>query len=185
MPENRVSFGLENVHYSVVTYVGDTPTYATPVPIPGAVEMSLDPKGETTDFYADNRLYYTSSSNQGYEGTLTIAEIPEAFRTDVLKEALDETSKVMTESSNTKPATIALLFQFDGDENNVKHVLYHVTVSRSGIGSATKTEATEVQTKELAMVAAPRPGDGVVKRSTTPDTPALTADAWFTTVFDV
>jgi phi13 family phage major tail protein len=184
MPENRVSFGLENVHYSLVTYTDDTPTYAPPVRIPGAVELTVDPKGETTDFFADNRLYYTSSTNQGYEGSLTIAEIPESFRIDVLKEIMDDISKTLTESSNSKPATIALMFQFDGDVKATRHVLYHCTVARPSVSSATKTEATEPQTKELSLVSAPRP-DGVVKRSTTDETPAVTYDAWFTTVFDV
>ena len=39
--ENKVTYGLENVHYSLLTFGdGGAPTYATPVHIPGAVEMS-------------------------------------------------------------------------------------------------------------------------------------------------
>jgi phi13 family phage major tail protein len=185
MPENKVSFGLTNVHYATVTYTGDTPAYGTPTRIPGGVELTLDPKGETTDFYADNILYYSATANQGYEGALTIAEIPDSFKVEVLNEAIDDISKVITENSNAKPATIALMFEFDGDINATRHVLYHCTVARPPLGSTTKTEATEPNTKELSLVAAPRPSDGIVKRSTTPDTPALTYDAWFTAVHDV
>ena len=49
---------------------------AFPLPLKGAVEISLDPRGETTDFYADDILYYTTVTNQGYETTLTVANIP-------------------------------------------------------------------------------------------------------------
>jgi phi13 family phage major tail protein len=184
MPENKVTFGLTNVHYSLITFTGDTPSYGTPTRIPGGVELTLEPKGESSDFFADNRLYHTTSSNQGYEGTLVLAEIPEIFRTEVLKEIIDETSKTIAESANAKPATIALLFEFDSDEKATRHVLYHCTVSRPTLGSTTNTDSTEVQTRELNLIAAPRPNDGVVKRSTTADTPDLTYDAWFTTVFD-
>jgi phi13 family phage major tail protein len=185
MAENRVNFGLKNVHYSIVTYPAGVATYAVPVRLPGAVEMTVEPKGERADFYADDILYYTTSSNQGYEATLTIANITEEFRTDVMGEILEATDNVLTENADAKPREIALLFEFDGDTKAVRHLLYHCSVSRPSLNSATKTETTEPQTMELNMTAAPRPTDGMVKRSTTDLTPALVYDAWYTTVYNV
>ena len=49
--------------------------------------------------------------------------------------------------------------------------------------SATKTETAEPQNQELTMVAAPRPDDGVVKRSTTGDTPDEVYNGWYATVY--
>ena len=60
------------------------PEYAAPVPMPGAVSLSLDPNGEPSNFYADGYAYYTISNNKGYEGDLELAMVPESFRTDVL-----------------------------------------------------------------------------------------------------
>jgi phi13 family phage major tail protein len=184
MAENKVIFGLRNAHYSVITEGEDgSQTYATPVSLAGAVEISLDPKGDQADFYADDILYYTSVSNQGYETTLTIANIPRSFKIDVLGEVLEGTDNVLTENANAKPKKIAFMFEFDGDQKAVRHVLYNCSVSRTGLSSATKTETAEPQTQELTLVAAPRPVDGVVKRSTTSDTPDPVYNAWYTAVY--
>jgi phi13 family phage major tail protein len=185
MPENRVVFGLENAHYAVITEGEDgTHTYGAPVPLQGSVELTLEPRGETTDFYADNTLYYTSVSNQGYECTLTLANLTREFRTAVLGETLEGTDNILTENRNNRPSKIAFMFQFDGDQQATRHILYNCTVNRPSIGSATKTESAEVRTQELSLIAAPRPADGVVKRSTTSDTPTAIYDAWYTTVYN-
>lgn len=185
MPENKVAFGLKNAHYAVITEdVDGEYTYGTPVKLPGATQLTLDPKGEQTDFYADDILYYTTSSNQGYDTTLTIAGLTEAFRTDVLGEVLEATDKVLTENSNAKPKKIAFLFEFDGDVKSTRHVLYNCSVSRPGLASSTKTESSEPGTTELKLVAAPRPQDGIVKRSTTANTTGTVYDAWYTAVYE-
>ena len=185
MPENKVVFGLKNAHYSVVTEGEDgTYTYAPPVTLKGAVELGMDPKGDTSDFYADDVLYYTTVSNQGYEATLTVANITREFRVDVLGETLDATDSTLTENSNNRPNKIAFMFEFDGDVRATRHVLYNCTVNRPGISSATKTETAEPQTQELTLIAAPRSYDGVVKRSTTSDTPDTVYNTWYDAVYE-
>lgn len=185
MAENKVIFGVRNAHYAVATEADDgTLTYGAPVPLPGAVEIALDPKGDQNDFYADNVLYYTTVSNQGYETTLTIANITRDFRVDVLGETIDATDSVLTENSLTTPRKIAFLFEFDGDQRAVRHCLYNCTVSRPGLDSETKTESAEPKTQEIKLTAAPRATDGVVKRSTTSDTPEAVYNGWYTAVYD-
>jgi phi13 family phage major tail protein len=185
MAENKVTFGLKGVRYSVITEdeTGKI-TYGTPAKLPGAVEMKLEPKGEQSDFYADDSNYYTESSNQGYEGTLNIAKVTEAFRTEVLGEILDETDKVITEVSNAKIKKIALMFEFDGDVKATRHLLYNVSVSRPGAGSSTKSDKTEPNTTELKFVAAQHPENQKVKVSTTVGTPVGIYDAWYTKVYE-
>jgi phi13 family phage major tail protein len=184
MADNKVVFGLRNAHYSIITEGEDGAiTYGVPVPLKGAVEIALEPRGETTDFYADDILYYTTVSNQGYETSLTVANIPQEFRTDVLGETLEATDNVLTENTSAKSKKVAFLFEFDGDIKAIRHCLYYCTVTRPSLTSATKTESAEPQTQELTLISAPRPEDGVVKRSTTPETLDAIYNTWYTTVY--
>lgn len=181
--ENKVNYGIKSVHYAVATEGADGKlTYSAPVALPGATALNLDPKGEQSDFYADDRVYYTTSTNSGYEGGLTIAALTQAFRVDVLGDELSADG-IITETSNAKPKTIALLFEFDGDVKATRHALYNVKVSRPGMSGETKTESSEPGTQELSFVAAPTV-DGIVKRSTTAETDPATYTAWYTQVFE-
>ena len=92
MAENKVTFGLKNVHYAPITEDTDGITYETPVAIPGGVSLSLEPRGEMTEKWADDMLYYSAQNNQGYNGTLTIAHIPEQFAIDALGEERTKTT---------------------------------------------------------------------------------------------
>jgi phi13 family phage major tail protein len=184
MADNKVIFGLKNAHYSVITETDGVHTYGAPVQLLGSTEITLEPKGESADFYADDRLFFTTTSNQGYTTTLTIANISREFRTDVLGEVLETTDNVLTENANARPKKIAFLFEFDGDVKATRHVLYYCTVARPSLTSSTKTETAEPNTQELTLTAAPRPADGIVKRSTTGDTTPAVYDGWYTAVYD-
>ncbi|WP_019243645.1 MULTISPECIES: major tail protein [Bacillus] len=180
MPENKVTFGLSNVHYAVITE-GDAGvyTYATPVAIPGAVELTTDPAGESSSFFADNRVYYEASSNQGYEGTISFAKLPQSFRVDVLGETV--VNGGLAENANAKIKRIALLFEIDADIKADRFVYYDVTVSRPGNSSKTKEDSTEVNTVELNFKATPRP-DGWIKFVTGDTTPVSVYDAFYNAV---
>ena len=82
---NKIKYGIKNVYYAVATIAADgSATYATPKPLKGAVSLSMDPQGDSTPFYADNIVYYTSVANNGYEGDLELALIPDEFLVDIL-----------------------------------------------------------------------------------------------------
>ena len=180
---NKVAFGLNNFHYAIVTEEDGNITYGTPVRHPGAVSLTLDPKGETADFFADDIVYYTSSANQGYDATIELALITEEFRTDVLGEITSGEGGLLVENANAKSKKIAIMFEFDGDEKATRHCLLYCTVNRPGLSGNTKTESTEPETTELVMVASPRPTDLNVKVSTVSTTSEETYNAFYTAVW--
>lgn len=179
---NKVKFNLKNTHYALlsVSEEGEV-SYATPVPMPGAVSISLDANGEPENFYADGVAYYVINNNMGYDGDLELAMIPESFRTDVLKEKLDDKG-VLIENSEVELASFALLFEFDGDQKHIRHVLYNCSASRPGIEGKTNEDSKEVQTETLAIKAAPL-ANGMVKAKTGNTTDATAYNDWYKAVY--
>lgn len=159
---NKVMFGLKNVHYAKVTEdVDGSITYGEIKAIPGAVNLSLEAQGDSNDFYADDGVYYESTTNNGYNGDLEIAKLPKDFETEILKE--EEIDGMQVEKANVKPEVFALLFEFDGDANATRYCMYHCTASRPNVESKTTEDSTEVQTMTTTITARPRLKDQIVK----------------------
>jgi len=179
---NKVRYGLKNVHYATVTFDSDgTPTFGTPVAIPGAVSASLSKQGDTYTFYADDGSYFELGDNASYEGDLVIALIPQSFRVAALGETLDGKG-VLFEDSNPTKGHFALLFEFTGDQNAVRHVLYNCTASENTIEGQTKGENIEVQPETLTITAKALPNGGPVKAKTGDTTDATVYAGWYETV---
>jgi phi13 family phage major tail protein len=185
MADNKILFGLKNAHYSKITVDGNgIITYATPKKLEGSTELSLEPRGDMVEFYADDILYYSASNNQGYDGTLTLANISEEFMTEILGEIKDSTDSVMTEKADATSSYFALMFEFAGDVKAIRHVLYYCSASRPTVGSSTKTDSVEPNTNELTFVASARPSDLSVKTKTTTTTPDNIYNNWYSAVYN-
>ena len=179
---NKVRYGLKNVHYATVTFASDgTPTFGTPVAIPGAVSTNMSKQGDTYIFYADDGSYFELGDNASYDGDLVLAMIPDGFRTAALGETLDA-KNVLFENANPEKGHFALLFEFTGDENAIRHVLYNCTASEDTIEGTTKGENIEVQTETLHVTAKPLPNGGPVKARTGATTDATTYSGWYEAV---
>ena len=179
---NKVKYNLKHAQYALRTIAEDgTFSYATPVPMPGSVSISLDANGEPENFYADGIAYYVINNNMGYEGDLELAMIPESFRTEVLKEQLDSKG-VLIENSEVELASFALLFEFDGDQKHIRHIMYNCSASRPGIEGKTNEDSKEVQTETLTIKATPL-STGMVKAKTGDTTDATVYGNWYKAVY--
>lgn len=181
--ENKVQFNLKNVHYAVMTTTGDTPAWDTPVKVPGAVTLNLDPQGDVTPFYADGIVYYQSTANNGYSGDLEMARFPDEMLKDVWGMEEVATDLVLIENSNVEPKPFALLYQIDGDADEQLYCLYNCTGTRPGIGSSTNTETKEPKTQTSTISAVPLENGNVLAR-TTSQSPEGVRTAWFTKVYE-
>jgi phi13 family phage major tail protein len=179
---NKVKFGLKNCKYAEVTFSGNTPTFGTVTDLPGAVSLSVSRVGESYDFYADDGVYFELGNNSGYDGTLELAMIPDGFRTLAFGETKDAKG-VLKEGSNAVLGHFALLFEFTGDANAVRHVLYNCTATQNDVAGNTKADSVEVQTETINIKARALPGGGEVKAKTGDATDATTYDSWFSTVY--
>lgn len=180
---NKVKYNLKNTHYAKITVGTDgVVTFATPVRIPGSVSLALDAQGEITPFYADGIVYYKSAANNGYEGDLEIALVPESFRIDILAEKLDS-KKVLIENSDAKASSFALLFEFDGDEKAIRHVLYNCVSTRPSLESQTKEDTIEPVTETLTISATPL-ANGNVKARTGNETDPVAYSGWYDAVYE-
>lgn len=177
---NKVFYGLKNVHWASVTEGDGSVSYGTPKPIPGAVSLTLSAEGDTSTFYADNTAYFVAVANNGYSGTLEVANLPEEFMTEIMGMVSDSAKGLLVESANSQPKSFALLFQFEGDENAKKYCLYDCKCTRPSIESGTSTESVEIRTMSAEFTAKPR-YDGVIKAQSTDATGSAYA-TWFTAV---
>lgn len=183
---NKVKYGLKNVYFAVAHIATNgTATYDSPKAWPGAVELSLDAEGDTNKFYADNIAYAQFSANAGYSGSFESALIPEDFKTDVLGEVAD-TNGVLYENAGAGAQPFALLFQFEGDANATRHVLYNCVASRPSVGGSTTEESIEAQTETVDLTVSSIHNAALNKdvvKARCPETITTQYTAWFSAVY--
>ena len=195
MANNKVKFGLKNVHYALVTETVVTTgadagktvsSYGTLKALAGAVSLSMSSSASKSVFRADNEDYYVSYGQGGYEGDLEVARVNEDFLKDVLGYLEDDDNILVEASSAFKTVNyFALTFEFDGDQKATKHCLYKCSASRPNIASQTTGEggSTDPQTETVTITAVPRAdADKYIHLQTQDTTSTAVVEAWYSAV---
>ena len=183
---NRVKYGLQSCYFAKATVSTTTAgmlVYSAPVALPGAVSLTLDPAGEMSTFRADNIDYYVGETNNGYTGSLELAIIPDAFRKDILKEVQD-TNAVLVEKAGVETNEFALLFRFEGDQEETLHCMYRVKAGRPSVSGQTTDTTVTPQTETINLTAMPRINDKIVKSKCLKSASTSQYNSWFTTVYE-
>lgn len=173
---NKIKYGMKNVHLFKMTDDGTAVTYGESLPWPGASELSLDANGDALEAYFDDVLYERIENNQGYTGKLTMAYVQPEIEALIVGSKLDDNGGVLENSDNTG-SHVGMSFEFSGDKNKVRHVLYNCVFSRPSDGSASRSDKLEAQTSELEFSAMPDPYSGDVKYKAPQGHPMY--DEWF------
>ena len=171
MPEtNKVRYGLSNVHVGTVTMDDGTPTFSAPKSYPGAVNMTLDAEGEQSIFYADNIAYYVTNSNNGYTGELEMAYLYDWFETEYLGNKESQEGMIV-ETSDVPTQMAYIMFQFEGDVNATKYIIYNATFSRPSLEGSTQEDTTEPNTTTIPFTSVPLVTEfGKIVRAKVPST---------------
>lgn len=155
MPNNKVTFGLTNVHYSKATQETDgTWKYATPVRLYGAQEITSDIVGGSTSVYADDSVIATLVQNAGRTITLKMTEISEDFKVDILGYKKVDNGNLV-EITNAAVQTFALGCEFQGDAKARRVWFYLCTVTPISESSKSKGDSVEANAITLNITARP------------------------------
>ena len=183
--DNKVHYALTNVYIATLEMDLETSTvtFGNPKRLLGAVSMDLSAQGDVIKLRADGMDYYVVNSNNGYQGDLNIARIPDWFRRDILGDTISATDKVLVETTTQEPKAFAMLFEFLGDVKGTRHVLYNCAASRPNIKGENKDNLKDPDTDTMSLTASPLQ-DGKVKASTTAETPENVYKNWFQKVWE-
>lgn len=162
---NKVRFGLSQVHYGTYTVASDgTVTLGSPVAMPGAVSLNLDPDTAEAIFYADNDKYHVAKKNNGYTGELVMAKFPDSFKTTILN-YIALTGGGIGESKKLTTKAMYLQFQVEGDVQDRRTILYNVEPGSITANPATTEDNVEVTTETLPITVVGDNKTGLVKSS--------------------
>ena len=158
MAENKVHFGLKNAYYAPLTETTDpqtgvvTTTYGDWKKWPGAVSIGLENNASQEDFYADDGVYYVTSSASSYEGDSESASVPNSFKKDIFGDIEDKNGAIV-EVKNAVTKYFAFGYETSGDVGGQRTVFYKCSASRPEASSATTEDGTEVQTQTVTIKA--------------------------------
>lgn len=180
----KVLYGIRKVYVAKLTESGGAITYGTPFAVEGATGFSPEPQGDTTTFYADNKIYFRKEQNNGYEGELTLAITPKDFLTQILGRQ-EDSNGVLIETSDDNTARFALMFEAEGDPKNRRFVYWDCTATRPSREFSTTEDSIEVGTESITITIAPRSTDNAVGGyiELTDDNAAV-YNGWFSNVYE-
>ena len=118
----------------------------------------------------------TAWSDEGVPTFATPVRLPGAVSLSI------DAKGVLVERNDAETSQFALMFEFDGDKNHIRHVLYCCSASRPATEGETTEESKSVKTEKLSLKASALP-NGLVKSKTCESTDQTTYDNWYNAVY--
>ena len=136
----------------ILTASAEGYTFGVPFAVPGAIALNLESQMNVTNVAADDVEDYASETvNNGYEGSVEVAALPEQFEEEILE---DENG---VENAETKSAEFAMLCEFTGDQKKGRYCFWRTQLTkRPTISQRTKGANFQIDTDTLNIKVMPR-----------------------------
>lgn len=163
MAENKVQFGVCKLHFGTydVSDLGVV-TLGAPFHLPGTTSITLDAESEENKTYADNVVYWSGYSDNGYTGEITNMLFTDEFKMKFMNYIqLDDGGIAQIKGKQNKP--VYMMFESDGDKEKRRGILYNVSLGQISREYATTEDTTEPQTASLPFTVNGDNGTGIIR----------------------
>lgn len=144
MANNKVEFGISNLHVGTYTVVDGAAVLGTPYHQKGAVSFSPEQDSNENVFYADDIAYWSEYSDGPFSGDLEVALFDDEFKTQFLGyKALQGGGIANVKNAEKKKVYIA--FDVKGDAEGRRAIFYNCS-----LGAITREYNTIEDSKEPA-----------------------------------
>ena len=150
MAENRVEFGIAELHIASYAFDGTDVTIGTPKALPGAVSFETDVSTTQVDFYADNIAYYSEISEGSTTATLEVAKFPDWFKKEYLGYR-ETTDGALAKPVRPRRNQFVLMFTGDGDATETRHIYFNCRPGPIERTHATNTESKTIETESVEL----------------------------------
>lgn len=145
-------FGLKNAHIAWLEADG---TYAAPIAVPGIRALKMKAEGSKEKKYADDNVYATLYSNQGFDGEAVFYNVADAIVAKMLGYEIDTNGAVVGITDGI-PAHFALISEEQAISGNPKRTVYYdCSISRPDNEAATKEDKVDLKEQTYSITAVP------------------------------
>lgn len=187
---NKVTFGLKNVYYALYNESvsgGETlVTFGTPIPITGAVNLSLaSAAGDLQNIAADDDPAYVSiaSPADGYTGNIVFYHLPKSFLIDVLGYGEDTSNNFIYKVAGAQKKKFALLYEIGGDQVPTRYVLYKCTPGEFELSTQTNADSVTPNEINIPVTVSAEAQQGLIRAYVEKQAVAGMYENFFTTVY--
>ena len=152
---NKVEFGISNLYVGTYT-VGTTGTVTmgTPYHQAGAISFSPEEQSESSQFYADNVVYWSGYTGGSFEGDLEVAKFDDTFKTQFLGYVQKASDGGLAVVKNATKPNVYIAFQVEGDDESRRIIMYNCSLGGITREYNTIEESKEPATETIAVTVA-------------------------------
>lgn len=169
MANNKVEFGISNLHVGTYTVADDgTVTMGTPYHQKGAVSFSPEQDSSSNPFYADDITYWNEYTEGEFSGDLVVAKFDDDFKKNFLgyKSLVD--GGLAKVKGAVKPAAY-VAFELKGDAEKRRVIFYNCSFGAITREYTTIEDTKTPNTETLPITISGDNASGVMQTTYRPD----------------